>query len=307
MLQPPQPRPQSTRLAVLIPFGIVTLIWGSTWLVIRDQLGVVPPSWSVSYRFLIAGLVMAAYAAWTRASWRLGMRGSVFAILLGVAQFCVNFNFVYRAEEHITSGLVSVVFALLLVPNALFARLFLGHKLGRQFLVGSAIAMSGVVLLFVHEARSDPSGPGEVIAGIALTVCGILGASTANVMQATPTAARYPMATTLAVAMLAGAAFDAAFAWWSVGPPTIEHRAGYWIGILYLGVVASAVAFSLYFRVLRTIGPAKSAYSGVIVPVIAMGLSTLFEGYRWSGLAVAGAALAAAGLVVALRARRPNR
>jgi drug/metabolite transporter (DMT)-like permease len=81
----------------------------------------------------------------------------------------------------------------------------------------------------------------------------------------------------------------------------------YWLGTLYLGVFASALAFPLYFGVLRTIGPAKAAYSSVIVPVIAMCLSTIFEGYRWSGLAVAGAALAAVGLVIALRARRPNR
>ncbi|MCH3776182.1 DMT family transporter, partial [Campylobacter jejuni] len=84
-------------------------------------------------------------------------------------------------------------------------------------------------------------------------------------------------------------------------------RAAYLIGTLYLGVVASAVAFTLYFGILRVIGPAKAAYSSVIVPVIAMLLSTLFEGYRWSALAVAGSALAMLGLVIALRARRPAR
>lgn len=307
MLQPPPARPQSARLSVLIPFGIVTLIWGSTWLVIRDQLGVVPPSWSVAYRFLVAGIAMALFALWKRESWRLGRGGLVFAALLGFAQFCLNFNFVYRAEQHITSGLVSVVFALLLIPNALFARVFLGQKLGRQLVIGSAIAMAGIVLLFLREARVDPHGPWQVMLGVGFTLCGVLSASTANVMQATPTAAKYPMMTMLAVAMFAGAGFDALFAFATVGPPVFEMRAGYWAGILYLGIFASALAFPLYFGVIRTIGPAKAAYSSVIVPVIAMCLSTLFEGYRWSGLAVAGAALAAVGLVIALRARRPNR
>ena len=307
MLQPPQTRPRSTTLAVLTPFGIVTLIWGSTWLVIRDQLGVVPPSWSVTYRFLIAGLCMTGYALWRRDNFQLGARGFAFAAILGVAQFCLNFNFVYRAEQHITSGLVSVIFAMLLIPNALFGRIFLGQKLGRQLLIGSGVAMAGVVLLLLREARLDPHGPWQVLAGVGFTLCGVLAASTANVMQATPTAARYPMGSMLAVAMLTGAAVDAAFAFATVGPPVVEMRAGYWIGIAYLGVVASALAFPLYFGVLRTIGPAKAAYSSVIVPVIAMLLSTLFEGYRWSGLAVGGALLTAAGLVIALRARRPNR
>lgn len=307
MLQPPQTKPRSTTLGVLVPFGIVTLIWGSTWLVIRDQLGVVPPSWSVTYRFLVASICMAGWALWKRESWRLGARGLAFAAVLGLMQFCLNFNFVYRAEQHVTSGLVSVVFAMLLIPNALFGRIFLGQKLGRQLVIGSAIAMVGVVLLFVREARVDPHGPGQVLAGIGFTLCAILSASTANVMQATPTAARYPMGTMLAVAMLVGASIDALFAFATVGPPVVEHRAAYWLGILYLGVFASALAFPLYFGVLRAIGPAKAAYSSVIVPVIAMMLSTLFEGYRWSGLAIGGAALAATGLIVALRARRPNR
>lgn len=307
MLQPPQTKPLSTTLGVLVPFGIVTLIWGSTWLVIRDQLGVVPPSWSVTYRFLVASICMAGWALWKRESWRLGARGLAFAAVLGLMQFCLNFNFVYRAEQHVTSELVSVVFAMLLIPNALFGRIFLGQKLGRQLVIGSAIAMVGVVLLFVREARVDPHGPGQVLAGIGFTLCAILSASTANVMQATPTAARYPMGTMLAVAMLVGASIDALFAFATVGPPVVEHRAAYWLGILYLGVFASALAFPLYFGVLRAIGPAKAAYSSVIVPVIAMMLSTLFEGYRWSGLAIGGAALAATGLIVALRARRPNR
>ena len=299
--------PQSTRLAILIPFAIVTLIWGSTWIVIRDQLGSVPSSWSVTYRFLIAGIAMLVYATIRGERIALDARGWGFAAALAVLQFCFNFNFVYRAEGYITSGLVAVVFALLLVPNAVFGRLFLGQQLGRQLLIGSSVAMAGVTLLFVHEARSDPHGPAASIAGVAWTMAGVLSASVANVLQATQTARRYPMVSTLGVAMLLGAALDATIAWTVAGPPVIEWRAGYLIGTLYLGVVASAVAFTLYFGILRVIGPAKAAYSSVIVPVIAMLLSTLFEGYRWSALAVAGSALAMLGLVIALRARRPVR
>jgi drug/metabolite transporter (DMT)-like permease len=126
-------------------------------------------------------------------------------------------------------------------------------------------------------------------------------------MQATKTAKLYPMAPLLAVAMLMGAAMDAGLAWWLTGPPVFEARLGYVAGIAYLGLFASALAFPLYYTVLRVIGPAKAAYSSVIVPVIAMLLSTLFEGYRWSPLAAGGAVLTGIGLVVALRARRPAR
>lgn len=297
--------PRSTRAAVLIPFAICTAIWGSTWIVIRDQLGVVPPSWSVTYRFIVAGLAMAVWA-WSRGeSLRLDRRGYLFAAVLGACQFVANFNFVYRAEHFITSGLVAVVFALMLLPNAVFGRIFLKQRLGGQLLVGSAISIAGIALLFVHEARGDHAVGGAVAAGIGLTLCGVLSASTANVMQGTATARAYPMAAMLAVAMLLGAGMDGVLAWITSGPPVFDPRPGYVFGVLYLGLAASALAFPLYFGVLRVIGPAKAAYSGVIVPVIAMLLSTVFEGYRWSPLAAAGAVLAAVGLVVALRARRP--
>lgn len=301
------PPPQSTRAAILVPFALVTLIWGSTWLVIRDQLGIVPPSWSVTYRFIVAGLAMVVVAKAKGERFALDGRGWAFAAAIGLLQFCLNFNFVYRAEHHITSGLVAVVFAILLVPNALFARVLLGQRMGGQLIAGSAVAMAGIALLFLHEARTGPAGTAATLAGLGLTGMAILAASMANVLQATPTARRYPMMATLAVAMLIGAGLDGAIAWWLTGPPVIELRPAYWAGILYLGLAGSALAFPLYYRVLRVIGPAKAAYSSVIVPVIAMLLSTLFEGYRWSTLAAAGAALAGVGLVIALRARRPNR
>ncbi len=292
------------RFAVLIPFGIVTLIWGSTWIVIHDQLSVVPPIWSVTYRFATAGVTMLGYALIRRERFVLDARGLRFAALVGLLQFTGNYNFVYLAEQHVTSGLVAVVFALLLVPNALLARIFLGHRLGRQLLIGSAVAMAGVALLFLHEAHDNPAAIGEVLKGIGFALAAVSCASIANVMQASRTARDLPIGSTLATAMLIGGGVDALLALAFVGPPVFEHRLGYWAGTIYLGVIASAIAFTLYFGVIRAIGPARAAYSSVIIPVLAMGFSTLFEHYRWSALALAGGALTLIGLVVALRGRR---
>lgn len=299
--------PRSAQARILIPFAIVTLIWGSTWLVITGQLGTVPPSWSVAYRFALGGAAMLGWALIRRDRLALDKRGLGFAAALGLFQFVLNFNFVYRAEMYVTSGLVAVVFALLLVPNALLARLFLGQRMGKQLIAGSAVAIAGIAMLFVHEARADPGGSARVLTGIAITLAGVASASVANVMQATRTARAYPMAPVLGWAMLMGALIDAVFAWATAGPPRFDWSVSYIAGLAYLGLAASALAFTLYFGVIRAIGPAKAAYSGVVVPVIAMALSTVFEGYRWSLLAAAGATLVLVGLVIALRARRPNR
>ena len=179
--------------------------------------------------------------------------------------------------------------------------------MGVPLLVGSAIAMSGIALLFLHEARVDPHGSASATIGVLFTLGGVLAASVSNVLQASDRAKHLPVVPMLAVAMTVGALANAAVAWGTAGPPMWEARPGYLFGILYLGLFGSTLTFPLYFNVIRRIGPAKAAYSSVIVPVIAMLLSTVFEGYRWTLLAGVGAALTAVGLVVALRSRRPNR
>lgn len=305
MSEPPLGPAVATR--VWLPFIIVTLIWSSTWLVIVGQLGVVPPAWSIAYRFVLAAAAMFAFAIWSRVDLRIGGRDLMFALALGLAQFVLNFNFVYEAERHVTSGLVAVVFALLIVPNAVLSRIFLGQGVSRPFLLGSVVALAGIALLFKQELEADVGRAGQVVLGIGLTMLGVLSAATANVMQATERARRVPMPTLLAWSMLLAAAANAAYAWVSSGSPVFEWTVTYVGGLIYLGVIASAIAFGLYYNLIRVIGPARAAYSSVLIPVLAMTLSTIFEGYRWTWEAASGAALVLAGLVIALRARNPIR
>ena len=169
---------------VTLPFIIFTAIWGSTWIVIRDQLGTVPPQWSVAYRFVIAAIAMALVAVWKGESLRLRGRALAAAAFLGFAQFCINFNAVYLAEQHITSGVVATVFALLLIPSTLMAWAFLGHRPSSRFVWSSLIAVLGIGLLFVHEFRQHSARAGEIAHGIGLTLIGMVVASDANVFQA---------------------------------------------------------------------------------------------------------------------------
>ena len=291
---------------ILLPFALVTLIWGSTWLVIRDQVGSVPPGWSVVWRFVLAGAAMFALAAARGEALRPTRAMGPLIVAMGLFQFSANFQFVYAAERYLTSGIVAVMFAFLMVPNALLGRIFVGQPVGRGFLAGSAVALAGVGLLLLHEYRIAPLD-GKVGLGVLLTIGGILGASIANVVQASEAARRAPMLTVLAWAMLFGAAFDAVLSWLLYGPPRFEPRWGYVAGIAYLALFGSVVTFPLYFNLVRALGPGRAAYNSVLVPIIAMLLSTLFEGYRWTALAVVGSAVALTGLVIALRARSPSR
>jgi drug/metabolite transporter (DMT)-like permease len=294
------------RPRIALPFVLVALIWGSTWWVITGQISGVSPSWSVTWRFALACPAMFALARATGKSLAIGRSGHLLALAIGISQFCGNFNFVYRAEQHLTSGIVAVMFAMLMVPNALFARVLLGHPLTPRFLLGSAIALAGVALLLVHEARSADLGS-DVWLGVWLAVGGILAASVANVTQANETGRSLPLTSLLAWSMLYGVVADAALAWFTAGPPTFPGEWQYWAGIAYLALAGSVVTFPLYYALVREIGPGRAAYNGVLVVIVAMLLSTLLEDYRWTPLAAGGAALGLCGMVVALRARNPVR
>jgi len=291
---------------IVIPFTLIALIWGSTWFVIKDQLDAAPHSWSVAWRFVLAAAGMALLVLVKRQGFRLSRAGHAFAVIFGLTQFCLNFNLLYSAEAYLTSGLVAVMFALLMLPNALLARIFLGQEVTRRFLAGTAVAIVGIALLLVHEARMAPLG-GQVGLGIALAAASILLASAANVMQAGKTGRSEPLLSLLVWAMGWGAIGNIAIALTFAGPPVLPLEPRYLAGVAFLGIMGSVVTFPLYFHLIRELGAGRAAYNGVAVPIVAMGWSTLFEGYRWSWLAAAGAALALIGMVLALSARRPVR
>lgn len=292
-----------SRGRIAFDFVLVTLIWGSTWLVIKDQIAVVPPTWTVTWRFALASIGMVALALARRESLRLPAPAMGLAAVIGVFQFCGNFQFVYRAEAYLTSGIVAVLFALLMVPNALGSRLFLGTQITGRFLAGSVVAMGGIALLLAHEYGLAPPG-GSVPLGLALTAGGLFCASAANVLQATQLARSLPIVPQIAWAMVFGTLANMVLALATEGLPVIDPRPAYLAGIAYLAIIGSVVTFPLYFGLIRHMGAGPAAYNGVAVPVVAMALSTLFEGYRWSGLAAGGAVLAMTGLLIALSGRK---
>jgi len=294
--------PSMLSAKVLIPFMLTGTIWGSTWFVITGQIADVPAAWSVFYRFMLATPALFALAVVMGNRLRLNRPEHLLALGVGIAQFSGNFLFVYHSEQHITSGIVAVMFALLMVPNAIFARVFIGENVQGGFVGGSVVAIVGVAMLLVHEWNAAPLG-GNVGLGIVLAVGGMLAASIANVVQANPTGRGVPMVSLLAWAMLYGTFFDLLFALATAGPPPLPEKWQFWAGTAYLALIGSVVTFPLHYNLVREIGAGRTAYNGIVTVCVAMLLSTLFEGYRWTPLTAGGAALALVGMGLALRSR----
>ena len=290
------------RPRVAIPFLTIALIWGSTWFVITGQIHGVPAEWSVAFRFILATPAMFGLALTMGSKLKMPPRAHLLAMAVGLCQFAGNYSWVYQAERHLTSGIVAVMIAMMIVPNAVLGRLVLGQPITRRFALGSAVAIVGIALLLVNEARGARIG-GGVTTGVWLALGAMLAASISNVIQANKTGRSVPLLTLIAWGMFYGTAIDIALAWTLAGPPPPLPGEAYWLGTAYLALAGSVVTFPLYYGLIREIGPGRAAYHNVLVVIVAMLISTAFEGYRWTNLAIAGSVLSLAGLLVALRAK----
>ena len=294
--------PDASAASTLFLFLLPSVIWGTTWLVIKFQLGVVQPEVSVAWRFALASLLLLGWCLLRRVSLRFAPREHAGLALLGALLFGINYVLVYRSEQRLTSGLVAVLFAFIVFWNLLGARLLFGTRVSLAVLLGAIIGVTGVGLLFWPELASLRGGPGKGI-GMALACIATLVASAGN-LQSQRLFAR-------GVAVVPGTACAMAYAallllgWCAVRgvPLAFDRRPPYVFSLLYLTALGSVVAFVSYLTLLRRIGAGRSGYTAAVIPVVAMLASTAFEGYRWTGTALAGMALVLAGTVLVLRVK----
>jgi drug/metabolite transporter (DMT)-like permease len=281
-------------------FALTTLIWGSTWLMITFQLGVVPPEISVAYRFAAAAALLALWCRATGRSLAFGRRDHAFLAAQGLLTFGANYVAIYEAERFLTSGLVAVLFSTIVFMNPVGMRLVFGERIAPRTLWAAALGVAGIVLLFLPELAGLARSPAAGL-GIALGLAGTLLSSAGNmiavrnhrrgvgVLEGTVWAMAWGAATALLIGVATGT------------PWAFDPRAAYWLSLAYLSVLGSIVAFGAYFTLIARVGVGVAGYTGVATPVIAVLLSTLFEGYAWSGTAALGIALAVAGNYIMLR------
>jgi drug/metabolite transporter (DMT)-like permease len=289
---------RSDWLLLLVP----SFIWGTTWYAIKFQLGPVAPEASVAYRFALAAAALLGWCAVRGVALRFPWRSHRDFAVLGVLLFGLNYVLVYLSEGHLTSGLVALLFGLLVVWNLLGARLLFGTRLTAQVLLGAAVGLVGVALVVWPDLAHLSPGAGQV-AGVALAVTSTLCASAGNLWSQRLYRGGTPVLPSTAWAMLYGAV---AVALWCVvrGVPFgWDGSPAYLASLAYLAVLGSMVAFLTYLTLLRRIGAGRAGYSAVVIPVVAMGTSTVFEGYRWSPEGLVGMALVLVGNVLVLRRR----
>ncbi len=284
-------------------FLIPSAIWGSTWLAITFQLGSVAPELSVAYRFTLASLMVAAWCVASRRSLAFARRDHVWLVGMGATFFGFNYIGIYWAERYVASGLVAVVFSTIVFMSPIGMRVFYGERLRLRTLVAAALGVSGVSLLFLPELTAAREG-GAAALGITITLVATVLAMFGNLIAIRNHRAGLPQLPVTAWGMLYGALISFATAVLTGVPWTFERTAGYVLSLAYLALFGSVFAFGAYLKLLARVGAGPSSFVGIATPVIALVLSTLFEGYRWTWVGAVGLVLAVSGNWLALRGKR---
>jgi drug/metabolite transporter (DMT)-like permease len=190
---------------------VTVLIWGSTWLAIKFQLGLVAPELSVAYRFLLASLLLFAFSAARGLRLRFDRRAHGFMALQGFFLFSLNYVLVYLAEIYVTSGMVAVLFSSIIIFNVVFGALFLGSPVRAPVVLGGIVGVFGLILIFWPEISGFGLAGGKAL-GLTLAVVSSVSASLGNIISARNQREQLPIVQTNAYGMLYGAAFMFLFA-----------------------------------------------------------------------------------------------
>ena len=286
-------------MRVVFLYAAVVLIWGSTWAAIPYQLGVVAEEVSVAYRFAIGSLALFIYAAASGREIRIPREHYGLVIVMGSLMFSANYLFTYYAINYVTSGLIAVVFSLIVVTNAFFERLFFKRPLEQRLVVASIFGVCGVTCMFWPEvSRFDLTD--ESLYGVLLGMTSVVLASLGNMAAIMNASRQVPVVSLNAHGMAWGALTSLVVSFFLGREFQFLFQPDYVLSLLYLSIVGSAVVFGCYLALLRTIGSARAAYTSVLFPVVALLISTFVEDFRWSLPSVTGVAFILCGNWLAL-------
>jgi drug/metabolite transporter (DMT)-like permease len=283
----------------LVLYATVVIVWGTSWLAIKYQLGVVAPEASLVYRFVLSAAIMVGYCLASKRSLRFTRRQHGQMALQGLLLFCLNYYLIYLSTQHLTSGLVAVAFSTLSVMSIALGALFYGIALKPRVMAGSLIGLAGIALVFWPELVAfDLNRAGTL--GLLLALGGTLSAAFGMMTSGRSQKLGLPVMQTNAWGMVYGSGLLVLLALVRGVEFTIDPAPLYLGSLLFLAVMSTVVGFACYLTLLGRIGPDRAAYATVLFPILALALSTVFEGFRWTPTAAAGFALVLAGNALVL-------
>lgn len=298
-------------------FAVCVLSWGTTWHAITYQLGHTTPEVGVALRFLLASVLVLGVCAARGMSLRFAWRDHQLLAFQGLMMFGVSYVCVYHAERHLPSGLVAVGYSAAPLVAGLGAQALFGLPVTARFVGGGLLGLLGVGLMFWPEfgkaaagVASQAQGAGalgaesSVAAGAAFTVAAVCLSSCGSLAATRNRVRGLPFWPSLGFGMGYGGLATALIAigmGHSFMPPALLS---WWVSLVYLAVVGTVISFACYLTIQERLGPGPSGTIGVMTPLLALGVSLLFENYRPDVITGVGVLLAVAGNVLMLRRKK---
>lgn len=276
---------------------VLTLIWGSTWIVILGQFGVVAPEVSVFYRFVVASFFAFLFCWFKKTPLRFSKSDHFWFAVQGICNFSINYMLTYHAEELVTTGLVAVAFSALPYYNAIGMFLFFRKKPDLRTVSAMLLGGVGLLLIFQNELKFDPKS----ISGILFALAGTFFASLGNLTGMRHLDRKLPVFASLTWAMFYGAVFSGLYCLVLQKEFVWDLSLKFNASLLYLAIPGTVVAFGFYFHLISKVGAAKAAYTSIMIPILALLLSYFFESFQWTNQVTVGLLLAIAGQFLILK------
>ncbi|GGB52895.1 membrane protein [Roseibium aquae] len=295
-------RRSSTRLEThdLGLYAATVFAWGFSWIAMKGQVGPIPPEISVFWRFVLAAAVMVVWSLIRGVRLTFPLKTHLRFAALGALIFSTNFTLFYYGAAYLASGMLAVVFSTASVFNLVLGFVFLGQRIKPLTLIAGLLGFGGIALIFWPKIMGTTLDL-EVATGLALCIAGTLSFCLGNIVSASTQTSGVGVTPATTWGMIYGAVLLGLFSLMKGHSFAVEMTAEYIGTLVYLAIVASVVAFGAYLTLLGRIGSARAGYATVLFPLVALTVSTLFEGYTWSASALLGVVCVIAGNVLMLR------
>ena len=281
-------------------FIATLLCWGPTWYIIKFQLGTVDPMVSVFYRFFLASVIILLFCIYKKINLRFSIKEHFFIAVLGIFLFNINYVIFYLSTQYLISGFVALCFSSILFMNVINNIIFHRSSPNIVTLIGGTIGTLGLIIIFYDEIMTFEFSSGTSY-GIFLGIIATYFASLGNLISAHTSKIKLEVIPVTGLGMFYGSISLVIYLILMGNSFSFELSHQYIFSLIYLSIFGSVFGFSLYLTLIKKLGSNDAAYVAIIMPLMALVVSTFFEGLVWDLSLVLGAIMIVLGNIIILK------
>lgn len=218
---------------------------------------------------------------------------------VGLCLYTLDYNLLYQSQQYIVSAIIAVMSSCMVYINVVLRRVLLKKPIRLEVMTGATLGMLGIGLIFLPEFAKVQTDS-LLLVGIGFAFGSFFFAALGNVISEKILDHGTPVVQMNFWAMSYGVVFISLSVLISGVDFVLPRNPNYYYSLAYLSIFGSVLAFGAYMKLVRQMGSDKSAYVVLVYPIVALILSTLFEGYIWHISAFFGVAFVLLGNGVAM-------